>query len=225
MFRKNLFYSTVLAASCVFSANASAFHRYNHDCWRDAPTQVNANFYLGFSVGYIRSNWCDLEPVFEAAQVPAGLNESSCGVRGWAQLDYTKNFGVQMGVTYIDRASYNITLPTESVDEIISMTIVDLTLTTKVAMQNNFMAFFKFGAQYSMVKNGLTINTDNVPVSAQGSDQNNFNFTCGFGLWYPFTQNLVGELAFQHFQGNPDIRCFVANVGLFSIGLGYRFGI
>lgn len=282
MFRKNHLSSALAVSTILFSTmSVNAHINYMRDRWRDAVNSDHiSDLYIGLQGAYVMSTWDDVRQAYDGRQGtfrvssetdldPAGLPLNSSSTidyikskfdsanwagRAFIRWDFTKYFGIESGISFIDGSEYaltNIGGPADVFDQdgvllakqvpsggtIIkdkgTTVILDLSWVTRVPLENSFIFYTKFGADLMWQKNGLTsrvVDQAGAPrppglLFVEGDDKTNISFTFGLGLNYEFSSAWMGDLSWQYFRGNPEVGDFMPDINLFSVGISYHINM
>ena len=248
MFRKNLLRTFAVAAILFTSVSSYAFRASPTDEWRYDPVDVRVSrFFVGFQGGYITSNWGDAADSFVGMGFFAKLKEPGYAGRLSAGCYFSKYFGVEMGILHVSGAGYQFKkfmanpdyvppvddeppeddappaiLTPFNLENTITANLFDLTLNVHVPLSNNTKCFAKFGLAYGAYKDAFSYQPRNITVS--GTDQGNTGITFGAGLDYAWSRHVAIGLAWQYYQGNDDVKSFIADTNFYSMSIAYITG-
>lgn len=250
MFRKNLLRTFTVAAILFTSVSSYAFRASPTDEWRFDPDDTRvSSFFVGFQGGYITSNWSDVSEAFVGMGFFAKLKEPGYAGRLSAGYYFSEYFGFEMGFLHVSGAGYQFKKfeinefydpnapepdpndppdpqnPTQRIltpfdlENTITANLFDLTLNVHVPLSSNTKCFAKFGLAYGAYKDAYSFKPKSVTIS--GSDQGNTAITFGAGLDYSWSRHVSFGVAWQYYQGNDDVKSFIADTNFFSMSIAY----
>lgn len=129
MFRKNHLSSVLAVSTALFcTTSVSAHINFQRDQWRDAIHADHiSDLYIGLQGARVLSNWDDVRRAFDGREALVYLTDGPYrgfptqvdylksyfkgafyGARTFARWDFTKHFGIEGGISFIDGSEYQL---------------------------------------------------------------------------------------------------------------------
>lgn len=206
MLRKKLFIGVV-------ALGVSSFAFANGDVgYAPSAPAYNPGVYLGLQGGYGISHLNQ-----------AGFVKDGNGFAGRAFLgyDFHPNFAVEGGFTYA------FTQPNFTGYGRAPIYIIDLVGKIKANVVDNFGVYAKLGADYMIVDKVPDLN------GTTRSAHDTFGVVYGAGAYYEFTPNVMADLSWTRFGGNPYVKVNTntdwknknPDYDFFALGVSYKFDL
>ncbi|MCL5261454.1 MAG: outer membrane beta-barrel protein [Gammaproteobacteria bacterium] len=192
-----------------------------------APCAVSdSGFYLGVEGGWGITNWKNIEGLGDPIDNWEVSKDNGFVGRAFLGYDINKYFAVEGGYSYF---FFKPQLDINSVDifEINRTQAIDLVGKIKAPVCDNFDLYAKLGVNYYMS------NLEGQQPDISSNDLHSFNVIYGAGADYTITPNVIANVEWLRYNGNPDLSISEDPGKLFSkyqpyadafmIGLRYRF--
>lgn len=193
-------------------------------------TCSDAGVYLGIEGGYEQTNWKNLDGYVYVDRIFHDLDQMSVdhdsGLvgRGFIGYDINKYFAIEGGFTQFNTKRTNIKEEDGTLFSVRTQAL-DLEFKLKGPITDEFSIYGKLGVDYLM-SNISAIKSINMP------NRNNFNVLFGAGADYCITPNIIANVEWMRYNGNPKLNIdgnnYFANnyapyADAFMIGIRYRF--
>lgn len=210
---KRFLLGAMVASAMTFATSALAK-------WDNVGSTYAAGAYLGLSIGYADTNWCDTDDyMHKFGYTTSSIDDGCYGGRVFAGYDFNEHFAAEVGYTYIkDGIDYSFGSNNHNLAGCLGYRIYDALLKMRVYLDCGFNVYTKLGVAYVEACDAYKLC---YPSSKHDPSNTNVMFGAGFG--YCLTPNWIATADWTHYRGSDDLSCFVADVNMFSLGIAYKF--
>lgn len=201
-------------------------------------TDDGSGFIIGAQVGYVETNWGDIDHnAFTNYALRVG-KDTNVGVRPYVGYAINRFFALELGWTYLGNAriyNFNQLQPTDYTKlTTIKNSAYDVSINFNAPINDCYGVFGRLGVAYLISNHSLNWRTVPfvIPINQFPLQPNqiptrrnstNYNVTFGAGVYYNFTPKARMEIAWTRFEGNSSMDdSYQPNSNFFSLGASYR---
>lgn len=213
MSSKNWIAATIMAV--VLSLSSSAFAK-----WECPNTTYASAAYLGVSLGYAHTNWCDTDYIMhELGYTDTDIKDGCYGGRAFVGYDFNEHFSAEVGYSYVrNQIEYVFKSNGVTFKDCIGHRMYDAVMKMRVYLDSGFSIYTKVGVAYVEACDAYQLR-----FPTDRHDPSNTNLTFGGGFAYCLTPNWNATADWQHYRGNDDTKCWLADLDFFTLGIAYKF--
>jgi opacity protein-like surface antigen len=188
-----------------------------------------SGLYAGVQMGYVETNWDDIDQNAFAKTQIVWEHDNNYGVRPFVGYAYDEHFAFEIGYTYLNTVSFS----RWDLDHInnthltkIDNYAIDMCLRLSLPLSCNLGVYTKVGASYVVSLHSIKWRANSVQSIDEPPLKHNpsyYGYMFGAGFYYDLTNKIRLDVSWTVFEGQSSMTdSFQPSPEFYALGISYR---